>query len=102
LIAAAFIAWLLAPPFAAADERPPDERPIVALDVGHSLKRPGATSTRRLPEFAFDQALAARTDTSQAIQALLSSTTYTASSRSTPHEPFRQSKVLLFSALIDG
>jgi N-acetylmuramoyl-L-alanine amidase len=51
LIVAAFIAWLV--PFAAADERP-----IVALDVGHSLKRPGATSARGLPEFAFNQALA--------------------------------------------
>jgi N-acetylmuramoyl-L-alanine amidase len=54
LIAAAFIAGLSVAPFAAANERP-----IVALDVGHSLKRPGATSARGVPEFAFNQALAA-------------------------------------------
>lgn len=54
LAAAAFIAWSLVPPLAAADEGP-----VVALDVGHSLKRPGATSARGVPEFAFNQALAA-------------------------------------------
>jgi N-acetylmuramoyl-L-alanine amidase len=52
--AAVLIALLLASPFAAANERP-----IVALDVGHSLKRPGAVSARGVPEFAFNQALAA-------------------------------------------
>ena len=53
-LTAALIALLLVTPFAAANEKP-----IVALDVGHSLKRPGATSARGVPEFAFNQALAA-------------------------------------------
>ena len=53
LTAAALIAWFLVPTFAAASEGP-----IVALDAGHSLKRPGATSARGVPEFAFNQALA--------------------------------------------
>src|SRR4029450_2675929 len=30
----------------------------VALDVGHSLAHPGATSARGVPEFAFNRALA--------------------------------------------
>lgn len=32
--------------------------PVVAIDVGHSLKRPGAVSARGLPEFSFNKALA--------------------------------------------
>jgi N-acetylmuramoyl-L-alanine amidase len=50
---AVLIALLLMSPFAAANEEP-----IVAVDVGHSLKRPGATSARGISEFAFNQALA--------------------------------------------
>lgn len=30
---------------------------VVAIDVGHSAKKPGATSARGLPEFAFNRAL---------------------------------------------
>lgn len=32
--------------------------PLVAVDVGHSLSRPGATSARGIPEFRFNQSLA--------------------------------------------
>ena len=34
------------------------ERPLIAIDVGHSLSRPGATSARGEPEFAFNRGLA--------------------------------------------
>ncbi|MBK8174026.1 MAG: N-acetylmuramoyl-L-alanine amidase [Rhodospirillales bacterium] len=33
-------------------------RPLIAVDVGHSLRRPGAISARGAVEFAFNQALA--------------------------------------------
>jgi N-acetylmuramoyl-L-alanine amidase len=49
-------AWLLAAT-AAASASAPELAPI-AIDVGHSLDRPGATSARGVPEFRFNQALA--------------------------------------------
>ena len=34
------------------------QTPLIAIDVGHSLSRPGATSARGEPEFAFNRGLA--------------------------------------------
>jgi N-acetylmuramoyl-L-alanine amidase len=37
-------------------------RPLIALDTGHSLASPGATSSRGVPEFEFNRALVLATD----------------------------------------
>ena len=34
------------------------ERPLIAIDIGHSRSRPGAVSARGEPEFAFNRGLA--------------------------------------------
>jgi N-acetylmuramoyl-L-alanine amidase len=34
------------------------ERPLIAIDIGHSLSRPGAISARGEPEFSFNRGLA--------------------------------------------
>lgn len=53
--AVAITAWAQAPaPDAAVPVRP---APLIALDVGHYLAAPGATSARGVPEFEFNRAL---------------------------------------------
>lgn len=43
---------------------PPSVKPMptVALDIGHTLAKPGATSARGVPEFEFNRALATRVE----------------------------------------
>jgi N-acetylmuramoyl-L-alanine amidase len=53
--ATAAVAALMASAMPAAADRNP---PRIALDVGHSLAKPGATSARGVPEFAFNRQLA--------------------------------------------
>jgi N-acetylmuramoyl-L-alanine amidase len=56
------LAWLLGAaaslPAAAASHR--GKAPVVALDIGHSIARPGAVSARGVPEFEFNRSLAGR------------------------------------------
>jgi N-acetylmuramoyl-L-alanine amidase len=60
-VVAAFAIVVTAPAPAAANE----PAPLIALDVGHSLAKPGATSARGVHEFAFNRELA------MAVQAVL-------------------------------
>ncbi|MFO1113593.1 MAG: N-acetylmuramoyl-L-alanine amidase [Rhodospirillales bacterium] len=43
---------------AAAAPQPAPQAPLIAIDVGHSLARPGAISARGRPEFEFNRELA--------------------------------------------
>ena len=47
--------FLCTPPLSAAAKKSPSEERLVAIDVGHSEPRPGATSARGRPEYLFNR-----------------------------------------------